>query len=153
MKTFRQFQYDLKEFAPALAPLAPYVLPAAAAAIGAAGMYLSRKRNPPQPSPDYGQGETAKPRTPNVQRPSGKTTAARTQSQVARDDRKAEARARAQERVQQGIDDLIGSDAERAAAARARANPQAGQAAARKRTISQRMEKGAQNIPPEHRAD
>ena len=72
MKTFKQFQENLQEFAPALAPLAPYVLPAAAAALGAAGMYFAKKQGQggrSQPSPDYGQsGEGAKPRTPNVQR-------------------------------------------------------------------------------------
>ena len=148
MKTFQQFQQDLQEFAPALAPLAPYVLPAAAAALGAAGMYFAKKQGEGKRSQpvDYGQGGTATPRTPNVQRPSGKTTAARTQAQVARDDRRAEAQARSQEKVQQRIDDLIGSDAERAAAAQARANPEAQRAAALKRTVSDRMNKAANRL-------
>ena len=148
MKTFQQFQQDLQEFAPALAPLAPYVLPAAAAALGAAGMYFAKKQGEGKRSQpvDYGQGGTATPRTPNVQRPSGKTTAARTQAQVARDDRRAEAQARSQEKVQQRIDDLIGSDAERAAAAQARANPEAQRAAALKRTVSDRMNRAANRL-------
>lgn len=149
MKTFQQFQQDLQEFAPALAPLAPYVLPAAAAALGAAGMiYQAKKQGEGKKSQpvDYGQGETAVPRTPNVQRPSAKTTSARTQAQVARDDRRAAARERAAEKVQQRIDDLIGSDAERAAAARARANQPQIQQGLRRQATRDRMSQAADKL-------
>ena len=154
MKTFQQFQQDLKEFAPAL--LAPYVLPAAAAALGAAGLIHQAKRQGEggrsQPV-DYGQGGTATPRTPNVQRPSGKITSAENQRRQALQDRRDQARERAAAKAQQRIDDLIGSDAERAAAARARANqPQIQQGLRRQATI-RRMSQGAENVPPEHRAD
>lgn len=146
MKTFSQFQQNLKEFAPALAPLAPYVLPAiGAAAYGIKGYLEARKQGEGKRSQpvDYGQGGETKSRTPNVQRPSGKTTAARTQAQVAADDRRAEARARAQEKVQQRIDDLIGSDNERKAAAQARAN----QPQIQKRlSLRNRMNNAANNL-------
>ena len=128
MKTFQQFQIDIQESiaSSALKAGSKINLPAAAAtAIGALGTIFQAKKQGEggrsQPV-DYGQGGTATPRTPNVQRPSAKTTAARTQAQVARDDRRAEARRRAEEKAKAGIDDLIGSDAERAAAAKARAN-------------------------------
>lgn len=156
MKTFQQFQQDLQEFAPALAPLAPYVLPAVGAAVyGMKGYLEARKQGQggrSQPV-DYGQGGTATPRTPNVQRPSGRTTAARTQAQVARDDRKAEARRRAEEKAKAGIDNLIGSDAARAEAARARANQPQIQRDLRRQATVRRMAQGAENVPPEHRAD
>ena len=44
------------------------------------------------------------------------------------------------------IDDLIGSDEERAAAARARANPESQRSAALKRTVAQRMSKAADKL-------
>lgn len=148
MKTFQQFQQDLKEFAPALAPLAPYVLPAAAAALGAAGMYLAKKQGEGRRSQpvDYGQGGETKARTPNVQRPSAKLTAAETQKRLAQQERKEEARRRAEEKAKEKIDNLIGSDEERAAAARARSNPEAQRSAALKRTVSQRMSQAADKL-------
>lgn len=100
MKTFQQFQQDLQEFAPALAPLAPYVLPAVGAAVyGMKGYLEARKQGQggrSQPV-DYGQGGTATPRTPNVQRPSGKITSAEKQRRQALQDRRDQARERARE--------------------------------------------------------
>ena len=74
MKTFQEFQKDLNEVAPALLA-APLVLPALTFAAGAGanylkGVYQARKQGEggrSQPV-DYGQGGTATPRTPNVQR-------------------------------------------------------------------------------------
>ena len=148
MKTFQQFQQDLHEFVPALAPLAPYVLPAAAAALGAAGMYFARKQGEGKRSQpvDYGQSGETTPRTPNVQRPSAKTTAARTQAQVARDDRRAAARERAAANTQQKIDNLIGSDAERKAAAQARANQPQIQQGLRRQATRDRMSQAADKL-------
>ena len=148
MKTFQQFQQDLQEFAPALAPLAPYVLPAAAAALGAAGLYFARKQGQggrSQPV-DYGQGGTATPRTPNVQRPSGKITAAENQRRQALEDRRAQARERAEAKAQQRIDDLIGSDAERKAAAQARANQPQIQQGLRRQATRDRMNQAANRL-------
>jgi len=150
MKTFNQFQQDLQEAIPLAAP---FILPAAAAALGAAGMiYQARKKQPPpQPSPDYGQGgETAKPRKPAVQRPSEKTPAAKTYDQVIRDRRRAEAQARREDEAKQGIERLLGSDADRAAAARAR---EQNRIRSRQQSTRRRMGQAGQNIPPEHRAD
>jgi len=150
MKTFNQFQQDLQEAIPALAPLAPYVLPAAAAALGAAGMiYQARKRQPPTPPSDFGQGETT-PRKPAVQRPSEKTPAAKTYDQVIRDRRRADAQARREDEAKQGIERLLGSDADRAAAARAR---EQNRTRLRQQSTRDRMKRAAPNIPPEHRAD
>ena len=148
MKTFQQFQQDLHEFVPALAPLAPYVLPAAAAALGAAGMYFARKQGEGKRSQpvDYGQSGETTARTPNVQRPSAKTTAARTQAQVARDDRRAAARERAAANTQQKIDNLIGSDAERKAAAEARAKQLQIQQGLRRQATRDRMSQAADKL-------
>jgi len=152
MKTFNQFQQDLQEAIPALAPLVPYVLPAAAAALGAAGMvYQARKKQPPQPS-DYGQGgETAKPRTPNVQR--GRLDPNEVYKRRRQELNRQDAQARAREKAERGIDDLIGSDEARREAARARANQPQIQQQLRRADQRRRMGQAVQNIPPEHRAD
>ena len=145
MKTFQQFQQDLQEFAPALAP---YVLPAAAAALGAAGMYFAKKQGEGKRSQpvDYGQGGETTPRTPNVQRPSAKTTAARTQAQVAADDRRAAAKERAEAKAKERIDNLIGSDEERAAAAKARAAQPQIQQQLRRQATRDRMSQAADKL-------
>jgi hypothetical protein len=147
VKTFQQFQQDLKEFAPAL--LAPYVLPAAAAALGAAGLiHQARKQGEGKRSQpvDYGQGGTATPRTPNVQRPSAKISAAENQRRQALEDRRAQARERADAKAQQRIDDLIGSDAERKAAAQARANQPQIQQGLRRQATRNRMNQAADRL-------
>jgi len=74
VKTFQEFQKDLHEVAPALLA-APLAIPALTFAAGATanylkGVYQARKQGEggrAQPV-DYGQGGTATPRTPNVQR-------------------------------------------------------------------------------------
>lgn len=148
MKTFQQFQTDIQENVASMALKgARNLLPAVAAGVGALGTVLQARQSKPQMSPDYGQGgETAKPRTPNVQRPSGRGSAARTQAQVARDDRRAEARARAQEKAEQQIDDLIGSDEARAEAAKARASQAQIQKDLRRKATRDRMSQAADKL-------
>ena len=90
------------------------------------------------------KGDTARPRTPNVQRPSGKITAAEKQKRQAREDRRAQAADRARERAEQGIDALLGTDAERKAAAQARANQPQIQRDLRRQAMRERMRKAAE---------
>ena len=79
MKSYDRFKKDLTEAvplaAPLLAPLVPKILGGAAAAVGLGGMIHQATKQGQggrsQPA-DYGQGGTATPRTPNVQRPTGK---------------------------------------------------------------------------------
>ena len=99
------------------------------------------------------QGDTARPRTPNVQRPSGKITAAEKQKRQAREDRRAQAADRAREREAEAskkIDDLIGSDADRRYAARGRSNQPQIQRELRKKLRRQetlkRMEDAAKKL-------
>ena len=117
MKTFQEFQKDLHEVAPALLA-APLALPALTFAAGAAANILKAKRQGEgrrsQPV-DYGQGGTATPRTPNVQR--GRLSSNDAYNKQKKEERKLEAQRRAREKAEQGIDSLIGSDAERKAAA------------------------------------
>lgn len=155
MKTFQQFQQDLKEFAPAL--LAPYVLPAAAAALGAAGLIHQAKRQGEggrsQPV-DYGQGgEGSKPRTQSTVRPAGPRADYKARLKAQQQARRAEVEANREERAQQGIEQILGTDAERKAAAQARANQPQIQRDLRRQATIRRMEQGAENVPPEHRAD
>lgn len=127
MKTYKQFSESVALAIPAAARLAPYVLPA----IGAAANILKA------------QGDTAKPRTPNVQRAPDMSPAAR-QRRQAQQDRRAEAAERNRERAEQGIDSLIGSDAERKAAAQARANQPQIQRQLRQQAMRERMRKAAE---------
>jgi len=90
------------------------------------------------------KADTAKPRTPNVQRPSGKITAAEKQKRQAREDRRAAAAERNRERAERGIDELIGSDAERKAAAEARANQRTIQRDLRRKATRERMQRAAE---------
>lgn len=128
MKTYKQFSESVALAIPAAARLAPYVLPA----IGAAANILKA------------QGDTAKPRTPNVQRAPDMSPAAR-QKRQAQQDRRAEAAERNRERAEQGIDSLIGSDAERKAAAQARANQPQIQRQLRQQAMRERMRKAAES--------
>lgn len=128
MKTYKQFSESVALAIPAAARLAPYVLPA----IGAAANILKA------------QGDTAKPRTPNVQRAPDMSPAAR-QRRQAQQDRRAEAAERNRERAEQGIDSLIGSDAERKAAAQARANQPQIQRQLRQQAMRERMRKAAES--------
>ena len=135
MKSYARFKKDLTEAvplaAPLLAPLVPKILGGAAAAVGLGGMIHQATKQGQggrsQPA-DYGQGGTAKPRGKSVQRPSGKMSDAELQRRQAIQDRKDEAKLRAQERrdaeqreVEQKIDDLIGSQADRRYAKQRRA--------------------------------
>ena len=81
MKSYARFKKDLTEAvplaAPLLAPLVPKIVGGAAAAVGLGGMIHQATKQGEggrsQPA-DYGQGGTATPRTPNVQRPAGKVS-------------------------------------------------------------------------------
>lgn len=83
----------------------------------------------------------ATPRGKAIQR--GKISKADAQKRQAREDRKRAAQERRDDRAKAGIDALIGSDEERKAAAAARANPKGERQKALKRTIADRMAKGA----------
>ena len=149
MKTFQQFQQDLQEAIPLAIPAAGIALPVIGGAVKLAQGYLQAKKQGEgrrsQPV-DYGQGGESTPRTPNVQRPSPKLTAAETQRRQAAADRRAEARERARTNTQQRIDDLIGSDAERAAAAKARANQPQIQQQLRRQATRNRMSQAADRL-------
>ncbi len=126
MKTYKQFQEAVALAAPLLAPAAATFVAGAAANVLKA---TSRK--------------------PAVQRPSGKITAAEKQKRQAQQDRRAAAAERNRERAEQGIDALLGSDAERKAAAQARANQPQIQKELRRKATRERMRKAAErnNIP------
>lgn len=149
MKTFQQFQQDLQEAIPLAIPAAGIALPVIGGAVKLAQGYLQAKKQGEgrrsQPV-DYGQGGESTPRTPNVQRPSPKLTAAETQRRQAAADRRAAARERARTNTQQRIDDLIGSDAERAAAAKARANQPQIQQQLRRQATRNRMSQAADRL-------
>jgi len=87
--------------------------------------------------------DEATPRPKATQR--GKISKAEAQKRQARADRKAAAQERRDDRAKAGIDALIGSDEDRKAAAAARANPQGQRQKALKRTIADRMAKGAKD--------
>ena len=123
MKTFQEFNEAAALAIPVAARLAPYVLPA----IGAAANLM----------------KGAQPRTPNVQRPSPKITAAEKQKRQAREDRRAAAAERNRERTEQGIDSLIGSDTERAEAKKARESQPQIQRRLRQQAMRKRMEDAA----------
>ena len=143
MKTFQEFQKDLNEVAPALLA-APLVLPALTFAAGATanymkGVYQARKQGEggrSQPV-DYGQGGSTQSRKPAVQR--GRLNANDAYNRQKKEERKAEAQRRAREKAEQGIDELIGSDAERKAAAEARARARENQP-----QVQQRLRKEAE---------
>ena len=148
MKTFQEFQKDLNEVAPALLA-APLALPALTFAAGATanymkGVYQARKQGEggrSQPV-DYGQGGSTQSRKPAVQR--GRLNANDAYNRQKKEERKAEAQRRAREKAEQGIDELIGSDAERKAAAQARANQPQIQKELRRKAMRERMRKAAE---------
>ena len=74
-----------------------------------------------------------------------KISKADAQKRQAREDRKRAAQERRDDKAKAGIDALIGSDEERKAAAAARANPKGERQKALKRTIADRMAKGAKD--------
>ena len=123
MKTYKQF---VAEALPALlaAPALTKAVGAGLAATGLTGMIMqARKQGEGKRSQpvDYGQGGTVTPGPGrSTQRTHRKDKSAQRQADQAREDRRAEARRRAQERkeaeqrdVEQKIDDLIGSEADR----------------------------------------
>ena len=133
MKTFQEFN----EAAALALPLAAPIGKAAASAslpIIAGGIKLAS---------DVMKADTAKPRKPSVQRAPDMSPAAR-QKRQAQQDRRAAAAERNRERAEQGIDSLIGSDAERKAAAQARANQPQIQKELRRKAMRERMRKAAE---------
>ena len=157
MKSYARFKKDLTEAvplaAPLLAPLVPKILGGAAAAVGLGGMIHQATKQGQggrsQPA-DYGQGDTAKPRGKSVQRPSGKMSDAELQRRQAIEDRKSEAKLRAQERrdaeqrdIEQKIDDLIGSQADRRYAKQRRAEENKKR---QERNLDRLIDKAAKNI-------
>ena len=92
MKTFQEFNEAAALALPAAASLGKLALPAFAGGIKLVD--------------DMMKADTAQPRTPNVQRPSGKITAAEKQKRQAREDRRAEAARRARERGATGQGEL-----------------------------------------------
>ena len=92
MKTYKQFQEAVALAAPAIGLGARAALPILGGGIKLVG--------------DLMKADTAQPRTPNVQRPSGKITAAEKQKRQAREDRRAEAARRARERGATGQGEL-----------------------------------------------
>ena len=157
MKSYARFKKDLTEAvplaAPLLAPLVPKIVGGAAAAVGLGGMIHQATKQGQggrsQPA-DYGQGGTAKPRGKSVQRPSGKMSDAELQRRQALEDRKSEAKLRAQERrdaeqrdVEQKIDDLIGSQSDRRYAKQRRAEENKKR---QERNLDRLIDKAAKNI-------
>jgi len=132
VKTFQEFQEAAALALPLAAPIGKAALP-----IVAGGIKLAS---------DLMKADTARPRTPNVQRPSGKITAAEKQKRQAKEDRRAAAAERNRERAEQGIDALLGTDAERKAAAQARANQPQIQRDLRRRATRERMQRASDNL-------
>ena len=151
MKTYKQF---ISEAVPALlaAPALTKAVGAAMAGTGLAGMVMKATKQGQggrsQPT-DYGQGGTAKPRTKNVQRPTGKQPKAsyrdrmRGQQRQRAKESQPERQAALEKEIDREIKSTMGTAADRAAAAAARANPATQRSAALKRTIADRMAKGA----------
>jgi hypothetical protein len=151
MKTYKQF---MSEAVPALlaAPALTKAIGAGLAATGLTGMIMKATKQGQggrsQPT-DYGQGGTAKPRTKNVQRPTGKQPKAsyrdrmRGQQRQRAKESQPERQAALEKEIDREIKSTMGTAADRAAAAAARANPATQRSAALKRTIADRMAKGA----------
>ena len=129
MKTFQEFNEAAALALPLAAPIGKAALP-----IIAGGIKLAS---------DVMKADTAKPRKPSVQRAPDMSPAAR-QKRQAQQDRRAAAAERNRERAEQGIDSLIGSDAERKAAAQARANQPQIQKELRRKAMRERMRKAAE---------
>ena len=144
----------MSEAVPALlaAPALTKAIGAGLAATGLTGMIMKATKQGQggrsQPT-DYGQGGTAKPRTKNVQRPTGKQPKAsyrdrmRGQQRQRAKESQPERQAALEKEIDREIKSTMGTAADRAAAAAARANPATQRSAALKRTIADRMAKGA----------
>ena len=150
MKTFQEFQKDLHEVAPALLA-APLAIPALTFAAGATanylkGVYQARKQGEGKRSQpvDYGQGEGSKPRPQATVRPAGPKADYKARLRAQQQARRAEVEANRQERAQQGIDQILGTDAERKAAAEARANQRTIQRDLRRKATRERMQRAAE---------
>ena len=143
MKTYKQF---MSEAVPALlaAPVLTKAIGAGLAATGLTGMIMKATKQGQggrsQPT-DYGQGGTAKPRTKNLQRPTGKQPKAsyRDQMRAKQRQERLEREKSVDSSTQRGP--TAAKEAEKAA--EARANPQGQRQKALKRTIADRMARGA----------
>ena len=136
----------MSEAVPALlaAPALTKAVGAAMAGTGLAGMVMKATKQGQggrsQPT-DYGQGGTAKPRTKNLQRPTGKQPKAsyRDQMRAKQRQERLEREKSVDSSTQRGP--TAAKEAEKAA--EARANPQGQRQKALKRTIADRMARGA----------
>ena len=144
MKTFQEFQENA---ALLRAVGSGKVLPAIMTGIGAVGTILqARKQGEGKRSQpvDYGQGEGSKPRQQATVRPAGPKADYKARLRAQQQARRAEVEANRQERAQQGIDQILGTDAERKAAAEARANQPQIQRRLRQQSMRERMRKAAE---------
>ena len=132
MKTYKEFQEAAALVAPLVGLGARAAAPLVTGAIGAAANILKAKQS--------------QPRTPNLQRPSPKITAADAQRRQAAADRRAAAQDRAKANIGQKIDDLIGSESERKAAAQARANQPQIQKKLKQQSVRDRMSQAADKL-------
>ena len=132
MKTYKEFQEAAALVAPLVGLGARAAAPLVTGAIGAAANILKAKQS--------------QPRTPNLQRPSPKITAADAQRRQAAADRRADAQDRAKANIGQKIDDLIGSESERKAAAQARANQPQIQRRLKQQSVRDRMSQAADKL-------
>ena len=132
MKTYKEFQEAAALVAPLVGLGARAAAPLVTGAIGAAANVLKAKQS--------------QPRTPNLQRPSPKITAADAQRRQAAADRRAAAQDRAKTNIGQKIDDLIGSESERKAAAQARANQPQIQKKLKQQSVRDRMSQAADKL-------
>ena len=127
MKTFQEFQ-EAALALPLAAPIGKAALP-----IIVGGIKLVS---------DLMKADTAKPRTPNVQR--GRLNPNDAYNRQKKEERKAEAQRRAREKAEQGIDELIGTDTARREASAARANQPQIQRDLRRQAMRERMRKAAE---------
>ena len=146
MKTFQEFQENA---ALLRAVGSGKVLPAVMTGIGAVGTILqARKQGEGKRSQpvDYGQGEGSKPRPQATVRPAGPKADYKARLRAQQQARRAEVEANRQERAQQGIDQILGTDAERKAAAAARANQPQIQQQLRRQNQRTRMSQAADRL-------
>jgi len=151
MKSYARFKKDLTEAvplaAPLLAPLVPKILGGAAAAVGLGGMIHQATKQGEggrsQPA-DYGQGGTATPRTPNVQRPAGKVS----RQNFRERERQRRREERAKERETQSSDTQHGPSFEKAAqeAAKRREQNRSQQPLTPDQRLDRLIDKAAKNI-------
>jgi len=127
VKTFQEFQ-EAALVLPLAAPIGKAALP-----IIVGGIKLVS---------DLMKADTAKPRTPNVQR--GRLNPNDAYNRQKKEERKAEAQRRAREKAEQGIDELIGTDTARREASAARANQPQIQRDLRRQAMRERMRKAAE---------